>query len=180
MIPLSSAGLLVVAAILFVAAIAFLAGELVVPSHGLLAIICIVFALLGVVACYMAAPALGIISGIVMLVAAPFAFYAAVRIYPSTPMGKRVMLKQPSVASGDAESEKLAVLVGKRGVATTPLRPVGACEIDGRRIECVSEATVIESGTPIEVTRVIGMRVIVRAVEGEKDERQKTKNESAV
>jgi membrane-bound ClpP family serine protease len=168
--PLSSAGLMMVAAILFVAAIAFLAGELIVPSHGLLAIFCVLFAVLGVAAFYAAAPALGIVSGIVMLVIAPFAFYAAVRIYPNTPMGKRVMLRRPAAGTIDNESLERAALIGKTGVATTPLRPVGACQIDGNRIECVSESTVIESGTPIEVTQVNGMRVIVRAIKAAEDQ----------
>ncbi len=158
---LSFIHLLIIAGILFAAALGFLAAELFVPSHGLLAVCCILFAIFGVVAAYMASPALGILSGIVMLGISPFAFYAAVRIYPRTPMGRRVMLKQPKTSAG-ADAERLAALVGKTGTAMTTLRPVGACDIEGKRIECVSESTIIQAGTSIEVTRVLGVRVIVR------------------
>jgi len=167
MLTLAPLTLVIIAAILFTAALAFLAAELLVPAHGILALFCILFAVLGVVACYLAHPALGIVSGILMLGIAPFAFYAAVRLYPNTPMGRRIILKRPaaSTPAAQAEAEKLAALVGKTGTAATTLRPVGACDIEGKRVECVSESTIIEAGTPIEVTRVLGVRVIVRPVQ---------------
>ncbi len=47
----------------------------------------------------------------------------------------------------------------------TPLRLTGNVELDGERVGCVSEAGVIDAGKRVEVIRVTGMRVVVRAVQ---------------
>ncbi|HHX75541.1 MAG TPA: nodulation protein NfeD [Firmicutes bacterium] len=55
-----------------------------------------------------------------------------------------------------------AYLVGKEGTALTALRPSGTCEIDGERIDVVSEGEFITSGTRIKVVKAEGTRVVVR------------------
>ena len=55
-------------------------------------------------------------------------------------------------------------LTGRAGVAVSPLRPAGIAEIDGTRIDVVSDGSFIEAGTGIEVTRVDGNRIVVRRV----------------
>lgn len=54
--------------------------------------------------------------------------------------------------------------VGKAGVALTALRPAGAVEIAGERIDAVSEGGYIAAGSAIEVRHVEGNRVVVRAI----------------
>lgn len=54
-------------------------------------------------------------------------------------------------------------LVGARGVALTPLRPAGAAELAGERIDVVSEGGFVDAGTVVCVLRVAGTRVVVRA-----------------
>jgi membrane-bound serine protease (ClpP class) len=53
-------------------------------------------------------------------------------------------------------------LPGRSGVALSPLRPAGIAEVDGVRVDVVSDGDFIDAGTPIEVTRVQGNRVIVQ------------------
>ncbi len=53
-------------------------------------------------------------------------------------------------------------LAGKTGVAITVLRPSGTAQIEGRRIDVVSEGGFIPAGEKIIVDRVEGVRVIVR------------------
>ncbi|HZK25248.1 MAG TPA: NfeD family protein [Oscillospiraceae bacterium] len=53
-------------------------------------------------------------------------------------------------------------LVGKTGQTLTPLRPVGAVEIDGKRIDVVSEGNFIAKSSAVIVVKVEGTRVIVR------------------
>jgi len=48
-------------------------------------------------------------------------------------------------------------------VALTLLRPAGSIEIDGARIDAVSESEMLEAGTRVEVIKVIGLKVIVKA-----------------
>ena len=55
-------------------------------------------------------------------------------------------------------------LLGKRGVALTPLRPAGPAMFDDQRLDVVTEATFIPQGATVEVTAVEGKRIIVRQV----------------
>lgn len=61
-------------------------------------------------------------------------------------------------------------LRGREGVTITPLRPAGAVEIDGERVDVVSEGGYIEAGVPVTVVQVEGVRVVVRAKKGEEAE----------
>ena len=54
-------------------------------------------------------------------------------------------------------------LVGAHGVALTDLRPAGAAEIDGVRIDVVAEAGYLAAGSPLEVIVDEGYRRVVRA-----------------
>jgi membrane-bound serine protease (ClpP class) len=56
-------------------------------------------------------------------------------------------------------------LVGKKGIAITPLRPSGIGEFDKERIDIVTEGSFINSGKPIIIVKVEGVRVIVREID---------------
>ena len=56
-----------------------------------------------------------------------------------------------------------AGLVGARGVALTDLRPAGAAEIDGERVDVVAEAGFLTAGSPVVVVVDEGYRRVVRA-----------------
>jgi len=158
---------IIAAVILFTVALAFLAAELFVPSHGVLGVVAILCAIGGVVLSYRASPILGILSAILLVIIAPIVFYWAIKLYPQTPVGKRVLLNGPDhqvTNPFDSEVQKLATLVGKRGITMTTLRPAGSVELEGRRIDCMSESEVIPPNTPVEVLRVAGLKVIVKAV----------------
>ena len=159
--------MLIAAILLFIAALAFVAAELFIPSHGILGIFALLLALAGVGLAYRAYPALGVISAILLVVIAPIVFYFAIKLYPTSAVGKRVILHEPgssAMTTLTAESQKLGQYHGKRGVAVTVLRPAGVVEIEGERLDSMSEAEVIDAGTPVEVIRVVGTKVIVKAV----------------
>ncbi len=52
--------------------------------------------------------------------------------------------------------------LGRTGTALSPLRPAGVADIEGARVDVVSEGWFIDAGAPIEVTRVDGNRIVVR------------------
>ena len=159
--------LIITAVILFGSAAAFLAAELFFPSHGLLGVFSGLFAVAGVIAMFFASQVLGAISASALVIIAPVTFYYAIKLYPHSPVGKRVMLGAPAasdVAGFSRDAQDLAALTGKRGVAATLLRPAGIVEIDGQRIDSVAEGEVIPAGAAVEVLRVSGRRVIVKAV----------------
>ena len=57
-------------------------------------------------------------------------------------------------------------LYGERGTATSDLRPAGVAKIGSERVDVVTEGDFVNAGSTVEVLRVEGSRVVVRAVEG--------------
>lgn len=53
-------------------------------------------------------------------------------------------------------------LLGLEGVALSALRPSGAAQIGGRRVDVISEGAFIPAGAPVRVVLVEGARVVVR------------------
>ena len=76
---------------------------------------------------------------------------------------KLVLNDTESNEAGYRSTEDLDVFLGKEGVTTTVLRPTGMAEFDGVRLNVVTEGDFIESGRPIEIARVEGSRIVVRA-----------------
>jgi membrane-bound serine protease (ClpP class) len=52
--------------------------------------------------------------------------------------------------------------LGKSGTALSPLRPAGIAEIEGERVDVVSDGGFVDSGASIIVSRVDGNRIVVR------------------
>jgi membrane-bound serine protease (ClpP class) len=83
---------------------------------------------------------------------------------PRVPLGRRLMLetelaaKQGYASAAEGDLSRL----GRAGHALSPLRPAGFADIDGERIDVVSEGEMIEAGAPVIVTRVDGNRIVVR------------------
>jgi membrane-bound serine protease (ClpP class) len=98
------------------------------------------------------------------LVFALLASLVLLRFLPRLPFGQRLILERGlAAAKGYASAPASdAQLLGKTGKASSPLRPAGIAEIDGRRIDVVSEGELIEPGQFIQVTRVDGNRIVVR------------------
>ena len=55
-------------------------------------------------------------------------------------------------------------LIGAVGEVYTPLRPAGTILLGGRRIDAVSDGTLIDKGATIRVIEVHGNRVVVEAL----------------
>lgn len=67
-----------------------------------------------------------------------------------------------------APRQDLEKLMGQTGRTLTPLRPAGAAEIAGQRVDVVTEGDFIPVNVPVQVMLVEGTRVVVRQVTGEK------------
>ncbi|MDZ4347595.1 MAG: NfeD family protein [Candidatus Binatia bacterium] len=65
-------------------------------------------------------------------------------------------------AGGGSAPESDRRWLGKTGTALSPLRPAGIAEIEGERVDVVSEGDLIEAGAPVVVTGVDGNRIVVR------------------
>ena len=98
------------------------------------------------------------------LLAALILSLVLLRFLPRLPFGRRLIL-ETGLGSGheygsapDSDQRWL----GKKGLAASPLRPSGIAEIDGARVDVVSDGPLIDAGQLVEVTRVDGNRIVVR------------------
>ena len=64
-----------------------------------------------------------------------------------------------------AQDMHLVQYVGKQGIASTLLRPVGKVEIDGEYLDATSEVGFIEKDDPIEVTRFENAQLFVKRIQ---------------
>lgn len=60
------------------------------------------------------------------------------------------------------EGEARSRYLGRQGVALTPLRPTGVAEIDGERIEVVTEGDFISAGSRVKVVAMDRRKYFVR------------------
>ena len=89
---------------------------------------------------------------------------ALLRILPRLPFGRRLVLEAEMHAEQGYTSPPARdrLQLGRVGIALSPMRPAGVADIDGSRIDVVSDGSFIPAGAAIEVTRVDGNRVVVR------------------
>jgi membrane-bound serine protease (ClpP class) len=85
-----------------------------------------------------------------------------VKFFPKTPTGRRMMLNQTS--GNVTPEEDFAPLLHKRGMARSALRPSGIAEINGRRVDVVSEGGMIPPESEVQVVAVDGTKIVVRKV----------------
>jgi len=124
---------------------------------GILGLICL---LAGIIAGYTkfgAGVGNWILTGVVLGLVGGFAVW--VKVFPDTRMA-RVFVSKRVVGNIDAARPEL---LNQTGTAYTQLRPSGTALINGKRVDVVTEGSLIERGTPIKVVAIEGARVVVRA-----------------
>jgi len=138
--------------------------EVIVPSGGIIGFLSGICMILGLVMLFKFNTTLGLIGAIVSLIAVPFLFAFAVKLWPNTPIARLLMLKNPPRQDTQGDTGKLPdQMVGMKGKAMTDLRPVGTCLIDGQRRQCLAVSGLIRSGSAIHVVSADGMEIKVRA-----------------
>jgi len=147
------------AAVLLIVGIALMIVEMFIPGFGVPGILGLLFIVAGIViAAESLAQALFLV--LVILVVLSVALFIALR------SGNKGLLSRSPLVNRHHESGYEAAAtqkdwVGNVGTALTTLRPAGAGEFDGARLDVVSEGEFIQSGASIVITRVEGVRVVV-------------------
>ena len=77
----------------------------------------------------------------------------------------RTELRETAAAA--AEQDSRARLMGKTGVALSPLRPTGVADIDGVRVEVRTEGAFIAAGSRVRVVAMDRSRFFVRMADEE-------------
>ena len=98
----------------------------------------------------------------VLGVALAFALHSATKgIISRTPLILKARLNREQ---GFRSTEDMEVFLGKVGRTLTTLRPTGSADFDGVKLDVVSDGEYIEPGCPVEITKVEGRRILVRAL----------------
>lgn len=175
-IALMPSASLELAILLFAAGMCVLCLELFVPSGGILFAIAMVCIAGSVIVAFLWDTTTGVVMLSVDVVLAFLLPSIGLRIWQRTPIGRRMFLGGPRSRDSQDQDEWLPPsvaadgfdyqsLLGEVGRTITALRPAGAADFRGRRIDTVSEGVMIEKGRLVRVVAVEGRRVVVREIE---------------
>jgi membrane-bound serine protease (ClpP class) len=141
-----------------------LVAEVFIPSHGILTVVGLGLLIAGVVQTFSyAGRDAGIIAIFACLVFVPAFAILAIKYWHRTPIGKRIAPPNPTLTAADTSVpiEEINSLIGRTGRTVSPLRPVGICDFNGRRVSCVAQFGMVEAGVAIEGVGLSGTNLAV-------------------
>lgn len=97
------------------------------------------------------------------------AIIAAVVLFRSIGLEKGIfrhiiLRDRTSTDLGYVSNENRNELIDQTGTVLTPLRPSGTVEINGERMDVVSEGSFIEAGKNVKVVKVEGVKIVVKEI----------------
>jgi membrane-bound ClpP family serine protease len=157
---------MVTAIILLAVGIVLVLLEVFIPSGGILAVLATAAIIAAIYLGFREGTNTGFVFLVVVVVAVPAMTILGLKVFPRTPIGRKVILEpevETSTQRGRAgvDDEDFSRLMGKSGRTATPLRPSGIVEIDNERYSAVAEGEMIDKGVEVEVVRVEGNSVVV-------------------
>jgi membrane-bound serine protease (ClpP class) len=146
---------------------ALIVAEVFVPSGGIISIFAFASMVGGVAIFFQHSTFAGICGVIIGMVMIPIVLVLAYKAFPKTKFGKSVTLTPPDRDKGDAipDTDEIEALLGKTATVISPLRPVGMCDFNGQRVECVAESGYIETNKTVRVIKVDSTQLTVRIEE---------------
>jgi membrane-bound ClpP family serine protease len=159
------------AAVLIGCGVVMLAAEFFLPTGGVLVVVGVVGFIIAVsVIVLYGTFTEAIVAVLGLSIGLPIAWSGLVYAWKSMALSSG--LDSESLASTFASVPEVAELElyrGRFGRTLTPMRPAGSVEIDGRRVDAMSEGMMIDAGMPIKCVDVKPGKVIVRQVESESE-----------
>lgn len=162
--------LLIWGVVLLGAALVVMAIDIFVPTGGILLVVAGISAVSGVVCLFRHSFEAGLTGALILIVLAPAITIFGLKIWPSTPMGRRIIgipteeEEHKQAAEREAEESKRRELIGKTGTVVVDLRPVGMVEVGGTRFDAKSDTFFVPAGAAIRVTGIEGNELRVRQV----------------
>jgi membrane-bound ClpP family serine protease len=161
---------LTIALILFALGAILLAAEIILPTGGILVVASLLFFALGVAVIFARGTTLEAVAALGGLaVGLPVAGFVAVSAWRRLSIGAIPTGDDGDSFSSLAGSSELESLANHTGKTVSPMRPSGAVEFDGRRIDAMTEGVMIEEGVWVRCIAVKGGKVIVRQIESPAD-----------
>lgn len=141
-----------------------LIAEAFLPSGGLLGILAFGCVGLSLWQAFRVSTSLGLNFLLADFLILPVVVMVALYLWPKTPLARHVFLHPPTPEEieGAHPMLRLDVLVGQYGRTLTPLRPSGVVDIDGRRLDALSEDGLIPAGSLVRAVRVRSGQIVVR------------------
>ena len=150
---------------LFILGIIFCLIEMFVPGFGFFGISGIVMIVAGIIVRMVCGGDLYMLLYMILIALVLFvlAFWVFSRAITKGRLSKTALFHvDPAVPTGATEGTKdFAYLVGKRGIAATPLRPVGRATFDGETVDVVARDGFIDENATLTVLETEGSRVVV-------------------
>ncbi|MCM8766264.1 MAG: hypothetical protein NC920_05465 [Candidatus Omnitrophica bacterium] len=135
---------------------------LIIPGFGVLGISGIISLIL---ASYFSYTRLNLWLGLTVSAGSLILIILSWKLFPKTSFWKKLRLEEQETKEAGFKPYKgnLSELINKGGRTLSPLRPIGLCLIEGKRIEAISEGGVfIEKDKSVLVVRTEGNRVVVK------------------
>ena len=155
---------LAVAVLLLGLGLAFIVAEVLFPSLGLLSLLataCIVGAL---AVAFAQSTSAGMQFLVAVAVLVPAVMLLGFKLFPKSPMGRRMVAPGLSFGSRPATDARDEALAGREGVVESALRPTGIARIEGRRVDVVTRGELVDVGARVRVIEVSGNRIVVAAL----------------
>lgn len=148
--------------ILFVSGLILLIIEGMIPGFGLPGISGIILVGIGIILS-MSTLTTAIISLSVALIVAVVLTLALIKFGHKSPfLSKIVLSTEQKNEKGYTSSNSREEYLGKEGISITELRPSGIVEVEGKRLDSLSEGGYIEKEVRIKIVKVEGSKIFVR------------------
>jgi membrane-bound ClpP family serine protease len=150
------------ALILFAAGLVLLLAEIALPAHGVLGIAGAATVVAGIGVVFYHHQWAGAALAVGLTAATPFVVGLWLKIWPRTPMGRRLILTPPAPSAANRSVAASGVQVGQTGITVAELRPGGTCEFDGERLAARAEVGTIPRGASVRVIAIVDGHPVVR------------------
>ncbi len=144
--------------------------EVLFPSFGVLSILATLAIVGAVVLAFRESSVAGYNFLGATLVLLPLSVFLGLKVFPKSPMGKRMVSEGLSFDSEAATDPRDRELVGAEGKLEADCHPAGVARLNGRRVDVVSRGEWIEAGRRVKVVDVQGNRVVITALSDEGDD----------
>lgn len=152
---------LTIALVLIALGVFLLLAEVLIPTGGILVVAALLLFALGVGSIlYYGSTLEGVVAIVGLAVGLPAAGYVAVQAWRR--MSLDTVLDETGEAAPPVPVPEIDGLKGRTGKTVSPLRPSGTVEFDGKRVDAMSEGTMLGAGVWVRCVDVRRGQVIVR------------------
>lgn len=149
---------------LFILGLVLVVIEIIVPGFGLPGISGIIFVIVGVVLAMDSVVNAIFSISIAIIITTIIVIILVKRGFKSRLFNSIVLTNETKKEKGYLSSEVDEGLISKEGITVSELRPSGFIDIDGERIDVLSDEGFISKGIKIKVVRIEGSKIFVRRV----------------